>query len=439
MRLALATFIVLTPLAGILGARDLAGQIELARDAKDTYAEIELLRRWADGHPGDQEALEKLTALWLGISDWEMAAETLKLVKEPGFVVRSQATILREQAGNLKGGLELLRARAAAAPHDRESRLMFSKYLAAGGLYQEQIATLDSLIKDDKEEDAADLYLDRAAAKLASDDPAGALADFRKAAARAPEGQQVQSRRSSYERLEKSLAEIGKLRSRSPADSMRRGYWWLYGGVPQRALAEARAGISLWPGSAFGNILETRSLVAAGMMDAAKARADRRVEVSAPLETLDTVNGLLYADATLAAKPFDATAGFDRAAWLNFSGQYLLATDAVEALLKSTPASIPALHLAVAINCHRRNLPAATAYTARLTALHAPHDVLADAFTGLATIAFEQSKFALALDFVERSLAAQPTPDAWKLKAASHTRLGQPNEAAEALKNVEKR
>jgi hypothetical protein len=53
-------------------------------------------------------------------------------------------------------------------------------------------------------------------------------------------------------------------------------------------------------------------------------------------------------------------------------------------------------------------------------------------------MAFEQSNLPLALDFADRSIAAKPFPSIWKLKAACHTRLGQPNEAADALKKAEK-
>ncbi|MFA6271256.1 MAG: hypothetical protein WC657_08710, partial [Candidatus Paceibacterota bacterium] len=59
----LAILIVLIPLAGLCGAPDLAKQIELARSDKDTHAEIELLRRWAELHPGDQAVLQHLATL----------------------------------------------------------------------------------------------------------------------------------------------------------------------------------------------------------------------------------------------------------------------------------------------------------------------------------------------------------------------------------------
>jgi len=433
MRLALAIWLVLTPWAGLWGAPDLAEQIKLARRDGDKPAEIELLRRWVDGHPGDQVAIQNLTALWLGVADFGMAAETLKAVEEPGFLARANAEILLRRDKNLDGALRVLRERAAAAPDDRDSRLLLSEYLAKGAHDQEQITVLDSLIK---EKATAGLYLDRAAARLGSEDPEGALADFRRASAADPDGERVRNQRAPFERLEKALGEIEKT---SPADPLRTGYWRLYGGMPRRALADARAGLADLPGSVYGKILETRSLVAVGEIDSAKARAERRVEISAAFESPDTLEGLLASDVALAAQPGDPEAMLDRAAWLCFSGQYLLASDAIESALKAKPSSIPALQLAVAINQRLANLPAATAYAARLTELKAPKAIMADAFGGLAVLAFEQSKFSLALDFIARALAAKPTPDAWKLKADCHTRLGQPNEAADALKNAEKR
>ena len=222
MRLPLAILIVLTPWAGLWGAPDLAEQIKLARGDLDKYAEIELLRRWVDGHPDDQAALQNLASLWLGIADFGMAAETLKLVKEPGFLARSNAEILLRRNENLDEALAILRDRTAAAPKDRGSLLLLSEYLAKGAHYPEQIAVLDSLIKEKAD---AGLYLDRAAARLASEDPEGALADFRRASADDPDGERVRNKRASFERLEKALGARNRSSIRSfakPGSSARK-------------------------------------------------------------------------------------------------------------------------------------------------------------------------------------------------------------------------
>ena len=188
----------------------------------------------------------------------------------------------------------------------------------------------------------------------------------------------------------------------------------------------------------MGKILQARGLVANGTLTSAKALEERHVDVSAVLEDEKARQGILQADAVLAKKPGDPQALVNRASWLNNSAQYALAMDDIQAVLKTAPSDIPALHYAVAISLRQGNFPAAAAYAEKLKALKAPPDILSDVYAGLAQSAFMQSKFPLALDFAARSIAAKPLAQVWKLKAACHTRLGQPNEAAEALKQAEK-
>lgn len=438
MRLPIAILIVFTPWARLFAAPDLAGQIALARADQDKFAEIELTRRWMDTHPGDQDAMENLTDLWLEAGDFGMAAESLKGVEDPGFVARANAIILWMGEENLDGALDILRARHAAAPKDRNSQILLADYLGLGKNFKEQIAVLDSLLAG---EESAGLFLDRASAKLESGDARGALADFRKAASADPDGVEVKAKRPAFERLGTALAEIARLEKqpRSPEATLAKGYWWLSGGVPRKALEAARAGLTVWPDSAWGKILEARSLAALGETDADKARSERRVEVTTPLETQQALAGILTADAVLAAHPDDTKAALDRADWLCFDAQYLLATDALEAALKSSPSSVRANFLLLVVSRRQGNLPAATAYANRLVALKASKETMADVFTGLGELAFEKSNFPLALDFVAKAIAAGPIPATWKLKAACHSRLGQTNEAAAALKNAEKR
>jgi tetratricopeptide (TPR) repeat protein len=438
MRLPLAILIVFIPFARLPAAPDLAAQIDLARADQDEFAQIELTRRWLDAHPGDQDAMENLTDLWLGVEDFGMAADALKGVQDPGFVARANAIIRRSGDDDLEGAISILRDRCAAAPNDRDSQLLLASYLGDGKHFKEQIAVLDALIAA---EAAADLFLDRASARLAIGDARGALADFRKAAAADPDGESVRAKRPAFERLESALAEIALLDKQpaSPEVTLAKGYWWLFGGVPQKALDAARAGLAAWPHSQWGKILEARSLVATGALDADKARADYRVEVTTPLETRQALAGILTADAVLAKKPDDAKAALDRADWLCFDAQYLLASDALEGILKSSPNSVRANFLLLVVSRRQGNLPAATAYANRLVALKASKETMADVFTGLGELAFEKSDFPLALDFVAKAIAVGPIPATWKLKAACHSRLGQPNEAAAALKNAEKR
>ncbi len=439
MRIPIVALLILATLGFAVAASDLEQKLDLARAADDTQAQIELLRRWLDVHPKDSAAVEELVSLWLAVSDFDMAQQALNLAPspDPGLVARTNAEVAWRRDENLPEALKLLRTRAAAAPKDRETRLLLAEYLALANERPEQIAVLDSLIA---EESDFSLLLDRAAAKMAANDPRGALADFRKASAEGPDESLVQNARAGFERLEQSITETSALDKLPPTPSVHfeKGYWWLFGGLTNRSLAEAREGLSAWPGSAYGKILEARNLVAKGELDASIAKLERHVDVTAALEDAKGRKGILQSDETLAKKPGNLPALVNRASWLNYSAQYQLALDDIEAVLKVEPANIPALHLAVAINRRLGNLPATTAYAERLQNLKAPPEILADVYAGLAELALEQSKLPLALDFADRSIAAKPLPQVWKLKAACFTRLGQTSEAAEALKKAEK-
>jgi len=428
--------VLLTLLAALASARgDLASQIALAEEARDTHATIELLRRWLDVHPNDQEALQRQALLWLEVPDFDRAAHLLPGISDPGFVARAKADIARRQGGSLPAALEILRARWASAPEDAATGRQLSRDLLAASLSGEQVAVLDALIA--RKADAG-LLLDRADAKRTLNDPQGALADFRKAASMDPDGQRVQSERPGFERLQAAaghLAALAKLAAK-PQTEIRKAYWSLYGGMAGPALAAARAGLASWPESAAGKILEARARTALGPSDADRAGTERMVDVGKPMESPEVLDGILDADAVLAARKDDTSARIDRAGWLTSAGQNALAHADIEAVLATSPGSIPALHLAVTISRRQGNFPAATAYAGRLEKLKAPRAVLCDVFTALGQMAFEQSNFPLALDFAERSLGIGSTPLAWELKAACHTRLGQLNEAADATKKA---
>ena len=440
MRIPLMVSLFAVTIASMAWASDLEQQIGLAREADDTHARIELLRRWLDTHPSDPAAVEELVGLWLDVPDFGMALQTLDQTKspEPGLVARTHAEVALLRDEKMPAALEILRTRVSAAPKDRETRLMLAEYLAKAGERKEQIALLDTLIASESD---FGLLLDRAEAKLAAGDPKGALADFRRAAAEGPDEARVQNSRAGFERLESALAAIAILdkAAGSPQGHFNKSYFWFYAGVPNSGLAEAVQGLRSWPESVYGRILETRGLVANGSLTPAKAREERHIDVSVALEDEKARQGILQADAALAKKPGDLQQLINRASWLNHSGHYALGMDDIELVLKTDPSNMPALHYAVALSLRQGNFPAATAYAEKLKSLKASREILSDVYAGLAQLAFEQSQLTLALDFAQRSIDAKPLPQVWKLKSACHTRLGQPNEAADALKQAEKK
>ena len=419
---------------------DLQQKLDLARQEEDTHAEIELLRRWLDTHPNDPAAVEELVGLWLEVDDFRMALQTLSNTAspDPGLVARTHAEVALKRDEKLPAALQILRDRTSAAPKDRQSRLMLAEYLAKAGETKDQIDVLDSLLA---EEDDADLLVDRAGAKLLAGDPKGALVDFRRAAAAAPDEPRIKISSAGFDRLESALAAIAILDKApaTPQAHFNKSYFWFYGGAPNAGLNEAAQGLGSWPESVYGRILETRGLVANGSLTPEKAREERHVNVSTALEDEKARRGILEADAALAKNPGNLQQLVNRASWLNYADHYALGMDDVATVLKSDPSNIPALHYAVALSLREGNFPAATAYAEKLKMLKASREILSDVYAGLAQSAFEQSKFPLALDFAERSIEAKPLAHVWKLKSACHTRLGQPNEAAEAMKQAEKK
>jgi len=410
-------------------------QVEEARAASDTHAEIELLRRWLDANPDDQGALQRLTSLWLTASDFDMAEKTVGVVTDPGFGARTRAEILLRRDDNLKDALAVLRERSNAAPKDRDSRILLADYLRKGSLFTEQIVVLDSLLAGEPD---ANLLLDRAGAKLVAGQPEKALADFRRAASIAPEDERLARERAGYERVERALNEISDGSESAASPALFRAYWFLYAGLPSAAVEESRAGREAWPDSALGKILEARALASIGMIDATKARDEFRVELSTGLESPGAFSDLLAIEANLESNRADATARSARAGWLIKERQYLLASGDVEELLQASPKSASSLQLAVSLNRRLGNLSSAMAFANLLEKSKASQSTRSGALREVAELALEQSNVPLAMELATRSLNAQPSRAGWTLKAACHERLGQQAEAAEAKSKAEK-
>ncbi len=418
---------------------DLAAQIQMAREAQDDTAEIELLRRWLDKKPDDAAARQQLVSLWLALPDYNMAEAALADWKnpDPGFAARAAAQIAWKRDEDIEKALGILRARAQADPSDRETRLLLASYLARDGYRPEQLAVLDKLIAENPD---AGLLLDRAEARRLLDDPAGAVKDAKKAASMDPDSARIKNALPDYERLEKSLAEIAKIDKalqRDPASAglrLERALWLLYAALPAKALADAEAGLKQTPGSLAATILKVRAMAALGQTDNAKALAEFHIDLSKPTETPDVLRGIFQADKEIAKNPKNAAAFVTRSFHLNNDGQFRLALLDCQAARDLDPSNVTALNNAAFASCRLGNLPDATAYAQSLEALKPSPAALAQVLGFLADLAFQQSNFTLALEFADRSLAAKSDPGMWKLKAATLTRLGRTTEADAALK-----
>ncbi len=417
----------------------LSEKIDLAREAEDPLATIELLRRWQEAHPGDTSAAAQLVSLWLQVSDYDQAAAQLDATPglDPGFVARSRATIAAKGNDDLPAALKILSTHVATSPKDWESQRLLASYLAQSGDRAAQIGVLDALIANEAH---LDLLLDRAEAKLATGDGPGALADFRRAASIDPESARLKTLQPAFDRLDQSVTALTALEGAkpSPALSLEKAHWLLWGGMPAAALAEAESAAKQWPSSAYAKILLARALVASGKTDFAKAQLDFRVNVSAPVEGPDARAGILRSDAALAENTNDLPSLLDRVSWLTYIGQQQLALDDLQSVLAAKPSNITALHLAATVSRRMGNFSALNGFSRKLEQAGAPPDIRADVLAALSQMALEQYRTPLALEFADQSIAAKPTAIGWKTKAACHVRLGQQADADAANKNAEK-
>ena len=441
MRFYSALFLFCAWVAPVHAAGDLSSQINMARADQDKPSEFELLRRWLDKHPGDAAVRRRLVSLWLDISDHDMAGSALADWKnpEPGFAARTKAEIFWQRDEAIDRALAILRERVKEAPSDRATRLMLADYLARDGYREEQVAVLDKLIADKPE---ADLFLDRALARRLLDDPAGAVADARKAAAKDPESARIKNALPEFERLQKALTEISGIEQslrREPASvrlRLERSLWLLYGSLPAKALVDADFCLDRTPGSVIATILRVRALSGLGKTDKASALAEFGVDLTKPLETTELLRGIFQADKLLDADPKNSGAHVTRSFHLNNDGQYRLALADCRSALNLDPASLDALNNASFASSRLGDLTSATAYARKLESLNPPPTALARVLGFLADVAFKQSNFALTIEYADRSLAAKSEPAIWKLKAAALTRLGRTTEAEAALKEA---
>jgi len=77
MRVPLLVLLIASALPFAEAASDVVEKLDLAREAEDTHAQIELLRRWIDSHPGDPDAVKELVGLGLAVPDYRDGGKRL--------------------------------------------------------------------------------------------------------------------------------------------------------------------------------------------------------------------------------------------------------------------------------------------------------------------------------------------------------------------------
>lgn len=425
--------------AAVPDTAKLREQLQLATEDHDTLARIELLRRILDAEPSDAAAHRALIDLWLSVSDYDMAEAALNgWPAAPADVVAiTRAKVLRYRDEDLKGAIRTLSDYLAASPKDVTAWTQLVDCLQAAKDYPALLEALNAFIALDR---SGKNLVDRANARQALGDFTGAISDARAAQSIEPEADIVKNSLPQFERLEETLKAIPPLDAalaKNPDDMqtlLDRAWWWRYGGVNDRSLADAEAAVKLSPESLSALIAKYRALYLLDRVKSWEARDQTKIDVSKSL-ALETARAILAADLALSKKPGDTTQLAKRAYSLNEAGQYALArADADEALGIDPKTAAAALEAIFALTMQGSD-PAAYFRQLEKADPTAEQTSLANGY--IADMYFRQSDYTVALEFAERGLAAQENERLLRVKASCLQRLGRGEEAAAAQKRAD--
>jgi tetratricopeptide (TPR) repeat protein len=431
-----------TLLAGLIfiataGGATLREQLADAREAQDIHAQIELIRRILDSE-SDDELSEELVALWLSVSDYDMAEAVLKHWENApeSFQVGTRAEILFKRDEKRAEAIALLEAYHAKDPADLVITRQLARYLATAGEPKKIVALLSTApgVSDD-----ASLLLARASAKRALADFDGALGDFALADKVDP-GTAV-NERASYDRLRDALPGIKSASAaleKNPADfpaRVRRAHWYLIIGADKDLIREdVEAAHAQAPQSVAATLLYARAL-----LDRRKARAEFSVDLDRSDPSPESLARLVKLDQVLAKNARDAGVLTARSSELNDTpAQYQLALkDAAAALeIDSNNADARLEKIYALLRLNRTSEAAAEVLI--LESGNPPSAKLARACGYLADSDLKAYRLESALDYATKGLKAAPSAELYKTRAAILQRLGRVSEANEDLASAKK-
>lgn len=420
---------------GWADAASLREQLDLARSDSDRLAQIEIIQRILHAEPTDRELREQLAELWLAIEDYDRAEKTVQdeSLVSPSFRVRVLARVLYSRDDKKDEALALLSDFQAKNPTDLAVTRQLAEYMAATGQFQPLVALLD---QSPVASNDVSLLIARAEARRSLQDFSRAIEDFNKASGLASEEPAVVQRRAAFERLQVAQQNIQSASDTLAKDPkslsalIARAYWYLYTGFASaQAAVDAETAKQAEPEFVSTRLLSAYAENAAGKLATEKALKDLRVDVAKPFPEWKAVEQILRDDSALKAKPRDVKVLAARAALLSDLQQYDLSEedwDAVLALAPKDPTPrIEKIHLIV----KRKDYDRAAVEFRNLESVKVPPAKLAPAAASLADAAFAESRFEIALDFINRAIKAQPTAQYYRQRAAILQRL---NRGAEA-------
>jgi hypothetical protein len=419
--------------------KTLREQLALATEDENTLSRIELLRRILDAEPGDTASHRELISLWLSIRDYDMAQAALDAWPDaPADVAAlTRAEVLRRRDDDLAGAIRVLEEYLAKSPQDMTAREALIDCLLAAKDNTTLLAALDSALASSP---STLNLIRRADVKAALGDFKGALADAAAAQKAEPDADIVKNAIPRFERLQETLDALSALDEAIAADPknvqalLDRAWWWRYGGVNERALADAEAAATVAPTSLAAQLARYRSLFLLDRVKAWEVRDETKLDVVKTL-SLPTSQAILAADLALAKNPDDIVQLAKRAYALNEAEQFLLAREDIDRALALDPkASDAALEGVYALAAQNGD---PSVYLRKLEqAAPTPHQ-LALAYGYMADMYFRASNLALALDFANRSLEAEESERVLRVKAAALQRMDRGNEAVAILKRAD--
>lgn len=417
-----------------ISAAPLREQLKAAASEKDSYALIELIRRILDTGPDD--ALEqRLVTLWMAVSDYEMAEQTLHAWKTvpAGFRALIEADILWKRDQDRAAAVAGLESYHARQPDDREVTLRLVEMLSDQNDVQriDEVLTATPGVDNDPY-----LLLRRARARRSLNRFEQALSDF--AAAEQIDAEMAANDRPAFDRMRAALPalytvteKLGEHPDDFPLLIQRALLYREVGTDPAWIAADAKAALAVHPQSLAATLLYAATLP----RDIALEKYSVDFSSSAPSD--EDLNQLVEWDLRLAKNPRDLKALIARGLVLNHALQYRLGLLDAEAALKIDSAQSSAHRVRFHALMQLGWITRAIEVLPEMQKAKVPAFDLAAAYDELAVKQLESNHYEEALEYATMALKAKPSVERYQTRATVRQRLGKDVEARKDLQQAQ--
>lgn len=403
-------------------------QLQLAENAEDRHAQIEILRRLIESGDGAPGSRERLIRLWIEAGDFTEALAAADAWPQTPAALRAivEASALAFRDQNSGAALEVLQTARKRDPTNEELLLLELRCLQTNGDFSKIIESLSAFPETPHR---ADLLLARAEAGKQAGAFMNALADFR--AAESLDTESTAASQPAFDRIEAAANEIQELEkqlSRDPDDF-----------APRIARARIRHDLGASRTLVSEDLEVARKIApdaaSVKLIDACLNRNAARllVDPARPLPPAASFQRIASADASLAKNPTDGPALLERASELQAApAQFRLALQDADSVLRIDPSSSAAQLCRIRSLAALGHVQSAASAVAALEKMNPTAAQRAEAFQVLGEAELESNQLAAALASADRGIEARPAPALHRLRAAVLTRLGRTAEAKAA-------